>query len=424
MNQLSLNIQIAVKHMFSMLSQLPPYWGFCPPITGESKGVQRPLRRGERLLLLCLLLLTACSQPKEPMAESGRTQRTENLLTNLKKIAAEKGYLFGHQDSPMYGVGWCGDADKSDIKEVTSDYPALMGFDLGHLELGDSVNLDGVPFDKMHDEIIKHFERGGMITISWHLNNPLTGGTAWVKPDSLTEQEKQTVASVLEGGEAHEKFLTWLDKVADFINSLETDYGVKVPVLFRPWHEHTGSWFWWGQDVCTKDQYIALWRLTVDRLKEKGVTNALYSYSAAAMENQDEAAYMERYPGDDIIDLLGIDHYCYAATPDDTVAINSFAERLDQYLDILCRLGRTHEKAVALTEAGYRGIPSDNWWTHTLMPVLNKYPIAYALVWRNDHKHPEDCYAPYVGQQSASDFIKFYNDKNTLFMRDINGLYL
>ena len=197
------------------------------------------------LSLAMAAAIVSCNSSKtvdDPLAESGRTQRTENLLANLREISAN-GYLVGHQDDPVYGVGWVGDSCRSDVKSVCNDYPAVIGFDLGHLELGDSLNLDGVPFDRMKQEIIRQYDRGGMVTLSWHLDNPLTGGSAWVKPDSLTDQEKQTVASVLEGGECHDKFLGWLDTLASFLNSLETPYGVKVPVLFRPWHEHTGSWF-------------------------------------------------------------------------------------------------------------------------------------------------------------------------------------
>ena len=220
-------------------------------------------------LAMAAAIITSCNSAKtvdDPLAESGRTQRTENLLANLREISAT-GYLVGQQDATVYGVGWVGDNDRSDVKSVCNDYPAVMGFDLGHLELGDSLNLDGVPFDRMKQEIIKQYNRGGMVTLSWHLDNPLTEGSAWVKPDSLTDQEKQTVASVLEGGQCHEKFFGWLDTLASFLNSLQTEEGVKVPVLFRPWHEHTGSWFWWGQNLCTTEQYKALWKLTEDRLK-------------------------------------------------------------------------------------------------------------------------------------------------------------
>jgi len=221
------------------------------------------------LLVMVVLTVVSCKKNKadDPLADTGRTQRTENLLASLKRTAAE-GYMFGHQDSPMYGIGWVGDSARSDVKSVCNDYPAVMGFDLGHIELGDSVNLDGVPFNKMRQQIIEQYDRGGVVTISWHLNNPLTGGTAWVKPDSITAQERQTVASVLEGGKMHDKMLGWIDSVAVFLNSLVTPYGVKVPVIFRPWHEHNGSWFWWGQDLCTTEQYKALWQMTVDRLKD------------------------------------------------------------------------------------------------------------------------------------------------------------
>ncbi|MDD5992445.1 MAG: glycosyl hydrolase [Prevotellaceae bacterium] len=375
-------------------------------------------------LVTSLMLTMSCSKKKadDPIAESGRTQRTENLLAHLHAISAN-GYLIGHQDDPVYGVGWVGDSCRSDVKSVCGDFPAVIGFDLGHLELGDSVNLDGVPFDRMRDEIIRHFDRGGMVTLSWHLDNPLTGGSAWVKPDSLTDQEKQTVASVLEGGECHEKFLGWLDTLASFLNSLETPYGVKVPVLLRPWHEHTGSWFWWGQNLCTTEQYKALWKLTVDQLKQRGVNNVLYAYSPGTEFNGDAAKYLERWPGDEIVDVIGFDSYC-TNNAEDTVAINNYASSLDLNLKALCDIAKQHNVVPALTETGMESLGKEDWWTSTLMPVLNKYPIAYVLLWRNAHNKPGHFYMPYPGQKTVSDFVKFYNDKRTLFVKDVNGLYL
>jgi mannan endo-1,4-beta-mannosidase len=260
-----------------------------------------------------------------------------------------------------------------------------------------------------------------MVTLSWHLDNPLSGGTAWVA-DSLKATESQTVSAVLDGGSKHELFLTWLDRVADFLNSLETPYGVRVPVLFRPWHEHTGSWFWWGQDHCTAEQYKALWRLTADRLRERGVVNALYAYSPGTEADGDEARYLERYPGDDVIDLMGLDCYCWA--PDaDTLRIADYAAQLDKNLAMVCAVAKQHGKAAALTETGYECLKTRDWWTHTLAPVLARHPVCYVLVWRNAYNRPSHFFAPYPGQQSASDFIRFYNDPRTLFLRDVNALY-
>ncbi len=378
--------------------------------------------------ILSVLFLSSCScgggNKHDELAPTGRTQNTENLLANLKTLATEKGYLFGHEDSPMYGAGWRGADDKSDIKEVTSDYPALMGFDLGHLELDQAKNLDAVPFDSMRIQIVRQFERGGVVTISWHPNNPLSGGTAWVA-DSLQDIEGKTVDAILEGGEKHDLFVQWLDKAADYVNSLQTKQGVKVPVIFRPWHEHTGSWFWWGQKWCTADQYKQLWKLTHERFDKKNVTNVLWAYSPNIGDKELTPEFiLERYPGDDYIDIMGWDHYCFAQEGD-SVGFNDFAASLDKCLNVVCQVAKDHGKLPALTETGSEGIKSDVFWTQILLPVLNKYPIAYMLVWRNaPQDKPGHFYAPYLGQASVSDFIKFYNDPNTLFLRDINAIYL
>lgn len=379
-------------------------------------------------LTLSVLFLSSCScgggSKLDELASTGRTQNTENLLANLKTLATEKGYLFGHEDSPMYGAGWRGADDRSDIKEVTSDYPALMGFDLGHLEIDHEKNLDAVPFDSMRVQIVRQFERGGVVTISWHPNNPLSGGTAWVA-DSLQDIEGKTVDAILEGGDKHDLFVQWLDKAADYINSLQTEQGVKVPVIFRPWHEHTGSWFWWGQKWCTADQYKQLWKLTRERFDKKNVTNVLWAYSPNIGDKELTPDFiLERYPGDDYIDIMGWDHYCFAQEGD-SVGFNDFATSLDKCLNVVCQVAKEHGKLPALTETGSEGIKSDVFWTQTLLPILNKYPIAYMLVWRNaPQDKPGHFYAPYVGQSSVSDFIKFYNDPNTLFLRDLNAIYL
>ena len=128
------------------------------------------------------LIAVGCNDKQnanDPLAESGRTQRTENLLENLKLLGDSSVYLFGHHDDTVYGIGWEADYSndstvhqRSDVKSVCNDYPALLSFDLGHIELGDSLNLDGVPFRRIRQEIIAHHDRGGMITLSWHLDNP------------------------------------------------------------------------------------------------------------------------------------------------------------------------------------------------------------------------------------------------------------
>ena len=120
---------------------------------------------------------------------------------------------------------------------------------------------------------------------------------------------------------------------------------------------------------------------------------------------------------------MGLDCYCFAPEADST-QIAQYAATLDKNLDMVCRIAKQHGKAAALTETGYECIKTDNWWTQTLEPVLDRHPISYVLVWRNAHNRPNHYFAPYPGQQSTSDFIRFYNAKQSLFLSDINGLYL
>lgn len=365
-----------------------------------------------KLKFIIILLLTtffpSCSLDQKKQRTDGessvRTSETMKLLTNLKKLPS-KGFLFGHHDDTVYGIGWEGDEGRSDVKSVCGDYPAVISFDLGELELGGEANLDKVPFEKIRKEIVKQYKRGGMVSLSWHVRNPKTGGDAWDVKDTTA------VKSVLSGGVNHQKFSGWLIRVADFINSLKTPEGVKVPVLFRPWHEHTGSWFWWGDKLCTSDEYKTLWRMTVDSLRARGVDNALYAYSAGA-EPQDTVQYLKRYPGDDLIDLIGFDTYQFDR--------DNFLTDLGRSLAIVDSVSKTHNKVMAVTEIGYEGIPDAKWWTGTLLPALEKYPIAYVLVWRNARERITHFYAPYPEQVSAKDFVEFYNNPKTLFASDMN----
>lgn len=156
------------------------------------------------------------------------TKETVFLYQNLNRLL-NKGIMFGHQDDLAYGVGCKYVPGKSDVKEVAGDYPAVYGWELGRLELDHNVNIDSVPFNKMKGYIRDAYNKGGVITLSWHLNNPLTGKTAW-------DPASGAVKSVLPGGEKSELYKTWLDKVAAFMLSLIGKKGEPIPVIFRPFH--------------------------------------------------------------------------------------------------------------------------------------------------------------------------------------------
>ena len=196
------------------------------------------MKNTKLITMLCLGALIACSPSKkglEPTSE--QVSPRERLIENLR-ATPQKGIMFGHHDDTVYGIGWEFDEGGSDVQKVCGDYPAVISFDLGEIELGGDKSLDKVPFEKIRKEIINQYNRGGLVSLSWHPRNPKTGGDAWDVSDHAV------VKSILPEGENYEKFQSWLGKVNDFILSLKTSDGTKIPVLFRPWHEHTGSWFW------------------------------------------------------------------------------------------------------------------------------------------------------------------------------------
>lgn len=152
--------------------------------------------------------------------------------------------------------------------------------------------------------------------------------------------------------------------------------------------------------------------MTYNRMKEKGADQLLWAYSPGTEPN-DTTEYLERYPGDSIVDLIGVDAYQFERA--------AYEQALDKSLQIMTQIGKSHDKAIAVTETGYEAIPDSTWWTGTLMPIIQKYPISYVLVWRNAREKENHFYAPYPGQVSEQDFVKFYNDPKTLFAGDMKS---
>lgn len=332
-------------------------------------------------------------------ADKAATKETRQLLINLHKQLG-KGIMFGHQDDLAYGVGWKYEEGRSDVKEVTNEYPAVYGWDYSGIERdGGLLNLDGVPFDKMRHYIQQGYQRGGVITMSWHLNNPLTGKSAW-------DTTHGGVAAALPGGSANATYNTWLDKIAAFTLSLKGPKGELIPVLFRPFHELTGNWFWWTKNTCTPEEFIQLWKYTVNYLKDKKhVHNMIYVYNTADYLSQ--AAFLERYPGDKYADVISFDAYQY----NDPTKDDHFINQVNSQLNILDIVAKEHNKIPAFAETGYEAIPYAEWWTKTLWKAIENHPLSYVLLWRNhglqDNGHMH-YYVPYKGQISAPDFKKFF----------------
>ena len=363
------------------------------------------------LFIVGFFILSGPCVNAQKLVDPLASKETKNLFFNLMKLK-NKGIMFGHQDDLAYGVGWKYVPGKSDVKEVTGDYPAVYGFELGRLELDHKVNIDSVPFDSMRNYIRTIYKRGGVITLSWHLNNPLTGKTAW-------DSAPGTVASILPGGEKNDLYKNWLDKVADFITNLKDENSVPIPVILRLYHELNGNWFWWGGNHCTPEEFKQLWQFTVSYLRDtKNVHQCLYAYNTDRFNSKED--YLLKYPGDEWADVIGFDIY---QREGGVKGNTQFIKDMDYMLTMIESIAAEKKKIPALTEFGYAQVPDSTWWTNVFYKALGHHKISYALAWRNagfNKAGDADFYVPYKGQISEEDFKKFANQPDILFQKDLS----
>ena len=368
-----------------------------------------------RAARLALLLAVAPPAAAQAPVDAGATAETRNLLANLHGLAG-RAIMFGHQNTQEYGHDWYREPDRSDVKDVVGDYPAVYGLDLMDLfvrERPDEIDRAGEA--RLRRYVREAHARGGVVTFSWHMANPVNDTDAW--------NTTPAVPAIIPGGRLHADYGAKLDTVAAFFRSLTDANGKPIPVWFRPFHEHTGAWFWWGKGNTSAAEFVALWRFTVGYLRdEQRVHNLLYAYSTDIFDS--EAAFFAFYPGDAYTDLIGFDDYHSVKTPGTRTTL---IRRLEQVV----RWARQRRKLAALTETGVEAVPDPRWWTGTLLPALTASAgtrgISYVLVWRNanaEREKREHYYAPYRGHASAQDFQAFHRDPITAFERDLPPLYV
>ena len=372
------------------------------------------------LIIASLLLMCGTIQARTDKSAKSPAQQLKERLAKLQK----RGIMYGHHDDPFYGLGWEWDEGRSDTYALVGDYPGVMSFDLGGIEMGDDKNLDSVPFNRIREEIVKQHERGGIITISWHLRNPLLGTTAWIESDAKAYDEalpylrkiKQvdkipaphnTVKSILPGGTQHTKFLTWLQRVSDFLSTLKDSKGNPIPFIFRPWHEYNGGWFWWGKGRCTDEEFKQLWILTQDYINRTLSDVIVWSCSPNLGVVPQE--FYSRWPGDERVDLLGLDAYQWGTEAD-------YIQQCSADLDFLEDYAQQNGLLFAMTECGYKNSPDATWWSRVLRPMMDKHHLCYFLAWRNAQHEHFGC-AP--GLATADDFKQMAKWKTTLFVKDI-----
>lgn len=342
------------------------------------------------LLSITLSFLSAglvFGQRNKPI-DAKATRETKALFYNLHKLSKSH-TLFAHQHATEYGHGWRGDKDRSDVKSVTGSHPAMIGIDFSGFS-GRPVEAIQKAKEDLRKNVVDTYNRGGVTTAAWHFSNPVSkGGFYWADSVSLP-----AVRYIIPGGEAHADYKEILGGIGEWAHSIRGADGKLVPIIFRPYHEFDGGWFWWGKPHATREEFISLWQFTVSYLRDSlDVHNFIYAFSPDNKFNS-EAEFLERYPGDEWVDMVGMDNYGDFGR--DSYDIETAARKLKIVSDYAVKAG----KLAALTETGLESIPNTTWWTETLLKVMKTHQmrLSYVLVWRNDVRSSTHYYAPYPGQ--------------------------
>lgn len=348
------------------------------------------------------------------LADPNATAETKALYSQLWRIQ-EEGLMFGHHDDLLYGREWMTEPGRSDVKEVCGDYPAVYSVDFA--EIMDGRNATNTLNEDRKRTIREARSRGEVITACIHINNPLTGGDSWDNSDNTV------VKKILEdGSETNIKYKSWLDNLAHFANDLKDDNGNLIPVIFRPYHEHTQSWSWWGSSCTTQEEFISFWKFTVDYLmNEKGVHNFIYAISPQLDGKSSIDKLLYRWPGDDYVDFIGMDSYHGTNT-----------EALSTNAKNLATLSAQKLKPAGVTETGIEGIRDnsgeeyEDYWTKEILTPLIGKDISLVVMWRNKYDptfNGHHFYGPWIGHSSADDFVDFYESSYTIFSGDLPDMY-
>ena len=404
--------------------------------------------------------------PQVTLVDSKASADTVSTARYLAALGKTDHIIFGHQNSAWSKAGTVmsplNGLTNSDIEDITDSPAGIIGFD--------GLSLVGEEFssalwnNKFAQQGMKSIDiaalgetaanvkalaqltenclnSGALVTMSCHMPNfaqvkVQTDYEAGKEPSyarydftmsSARDKSGSPMQDILPGGSCNVQFTAYLDMVADYASQ------INGAILFRPFHEGNGTWFWWGTSSCDAETYQKVFRYTVEYLRDrKQVHNLIYVYSpAAGPEFMDEM--IKRYPGDDYVDMIGYDNYQNESETDSVRWFEDFSAGLSE----IGKFATQHSKLFAVTETGINasipapgdvvtGLPrqgcSDLRWFEKLLDAVSDSDACYVLLWANGS---EMFHTPFVraangdgslyGHELLDDFIRFYNDRRSVF---------
>ena len=242
------------------------------------------------------------------------------------------------------------------IREKTGKEPALLGFEL----LSYSPNINYLDTDEeCITEITENLgtlkkawewaEKGGLITLTWHWFSPLGGRSKSFFSANTDFDAKKALEP---GTEEHKALMSDLDCMAGLLRPFCDRH---IPILWRPFHESEGSWFWWSAKG--PEAAKGLYRLMFDHFTNKcELHNLIWVWNSPLKSG---------YPGDDVVDIISRDMYPPAF---------EYTAHKEEYTG-LCEITET-EKLAAVAETGVLPDPE--------AIVKENVPWTYYMTWSNE----------------------------------------
>lgn len=186
------------------------------------------------------------------------------------------------------------------LKQITGNLPALKGYEMGGI-LDQSASQLEKERDRVVNSAINWHKAGGIVTMSYHVQLP-GECYCWDKLNNGGITADEFKAIITPGTEKYEKHLEELDAAAVFLARLRD---ADVPILWRPYHEMNGGWFWWGK----QPEFAKLWGIMYERFTNvHKLNNLLWVWSPNAPDEWSDP-FQAYYVGSGKADVLAVDIY-------------------------------------------------------------------------------------------------------------------
>ena len=305
------------------------------------------------------------TQLSDPQA----SPRTQWLMNYMNSQYGEKTFS-GQQHSVSQNLAWPGNTY---LNKSGGMVPAIRGSDF--MEYSPSRRQYGSnPRNETEQTIQWAQQTGGIVTMMWHWNAPAnlinqTGKEWWRGFYSNATTFNLPGALANPAGSDYQLILRDIDAIAVELQKFDD---ANVPVLWRPLHEAQGEWFWWGDHG--PETFKQLWGLMHDRLTNvHGLHNLIWEYTSTGVNNE----FLDWYPGDDVVDMIGADIY--------TDASSSMSGEWYDLLEVF-----DGKKMIALSETGTLPNPDvmDQWgidwsyfspWNGTFVDAMTPAQLQHTL---------------------------------------------